>query len=368
MPRVTIIGAGPAGCVAAIVLSRAGWNVDLVEQHRFPRDKVCGECLSALGIDVLDRLGLRVHDDLREIELKTALVHAPNGSMIEIRLPRPMLGISREQFDLYLLRAALASGARLHQPARCERFESNGELRVEVRDLRSNRIEVLQPDWMLVADGKGSALPGRAHSTRDFGIKAHFERINGPRDAIELFSVRGCYGGLAPIEDGRWNAAFSVPRERISECGGGNVSRLFSQVIQENRTLELRMRQARRVSDWLAAPLPRFGVTNHWPERVIPLGNAAAAIEPIGGEGMGLAMRSAELAARMLLDSHTAGREPDLPALRLQFRRLWNTRGIVCRAIALGLSSPFLSSFALAAMDGRDPLLEHVLQLAGKSG
>ena len=47
---IVVIGAGPAGSVAAALLARAGLDVILIEQHRFPRDKVCGECLSALGI------------------------------------------------------------------------------------------------------------------------------------------------------------------------------------------------------------------------------------------------------------------------------------------------------------------------------
>src|SRR5213079_1199501 len=92
------------------------------------------------------------------------------------------------------------------------------------------------------------------------------------------------------------------------------------------------------IGAWLASPLPRFAVSRSWPANVIPLGNAAAAIEPIGGEGLGLAMRSAELAAGSVLD--------DLPRERLQreFRRLWRVRGITCRAAALTLSSPTLGS------------------------
>src|SRR5690242_730212 len=57
-PRAIVIGAGPAGSIAAMLLARAQWDVTLVEQHRFPRDKVCGECLSSLGVDVLTRLDL----------------------------------------------------------------------------------------------------------------------------------------------------------------------------------------------------------------------------------------------------------------------------------------------------------------------
>ena len=58
MQDAAIIGAGPAGAIAAIELRRLGLDVLLIEQHRFPRDKVCGECLSSVGIDVLEELGL----------------------------------------------------------------------------------------------------------------------------------------------------------------------------------------------------------------------------------------------------------------------------------------------------------------------
>ena len=77
---VTIIGAGPAGCVAAILLARHGCDVRLIEQHRFPRDKVCGECLSALGIEVLDRM--RVSSRLRALRptlLRRNALVAPFG-------------------------------------------------------------------------------------------------------------------------------------------------------------------------------------------------------------------------------------------------------------------------------------------------
>ena len=53
-----IVGAGPAGSTAAILLARAGWSVALVEKQRFPRRKVCGECLAASNLPLLDALGI----------------------------------------------------------------------------------------------------------------------------------------------------------------------------------------------------------------------------------------------------------------------------------------------------------------------
>src|SRR5690242_19686787 len=104
MQTATVIGAGPAGCIASMMRSRAGWRVRLVEQHRFPRDKVCGECLSSLGFQVLARLGLtESFQQFSAVPMTRALIHSSNGSSIEMALPHPMWGISRIRFDQWLL-------------------------------------------------------------------------------------------------------------------------------------------------------------------------------------------------------------------------------------------------------------------------
>src|SRR3954452_13866214 len=112
-PRdATVIGAGPAGSAAALLLARQGWDVTLIEQHRFPRDKDCGECLSALGIDVLRRAGLVDRIALLEpVVLRRTVLHAPDGARVELPLPRPMWGVSRRALDSALLDGAREAGA-----------------------------------------------------------------------------------------------------------------------------------------------------------------------------------------------------------------------------------------------------------------
>ncbi|MGH8606762.1 MAG: NAD(P)/FAD-dependent oxidoreductase, partial [Gammaproteobacteria bacterium] len=53
-----IVGGGPAGASTAILLAQAGWSVALVEKQRFPRRKVCGECIAATNLPLLDTLGV----------------------------------------------------------------------------------------------------------------------------------------------------------------------------------------------------------------------------------------------------------------------------------------------------------------------
>jgi flavin-dependent dehydrogenase len=98
---------------------------------------------------------------------------------------------------------------------------------------------------------------------------------------------------------------------------------------------------------WLASPLPRFAVRTDWPANVVPVGNAAAALEPIGGEGMGLAMRSAELAADAIDVAVRAARPVDAVALQSSYRKLWQTRRTACRAVAMAVARPALMEAGL---------------------
>lgn len=365
MSSVTIIGAGPAGTLAGTLLSRAGWDVTLIEQHPFPRDKVCGECLSALGIEVLARASLhRSLQRLHPARLARTTLHAPDGSSVTLPLTRVMWGLSRRAMDVALLEEARTAGVRIMQPARCERIESTPKACVvTTRDLTTNRTETVESEHILLADGKAALLPQRPRATTDFGIKAHFTGVRAPIDVIALFGVRNHYGGVAPIESNRWNAAFSIPAPDL-ESTRGDLDRLFASILKENRALASQFTAAQRVTPWLASPLPRFPIAATWPSRIIPLGNAAAALEPIGGEGMGLALRSAELAAESLISDPIGA---DRPALRRSFHRLWHLRRPACRAAAKMISSPLLARPIIELLAANEPLGRFVLQCIGKS-
>jgi 2-polyprenyl-6-methoxyphenol hydroxylase-like FAD-dependent oxidoreductase len=264
--------------------------------------------------------------------------------------------------DLALLDAARDAGVRIIQPARCESIV-NGQL--TIRHLEENRIERANPTWLLLADGKGALLPARPRPTTDFGVKAHFADVAGPRNAVELFGVTGHYVGLAPIEDGRSNIAFSVPAERI-ETFRGDLEALWQQLLTENPTLADRFRGAHRTGDWLASPLPRFPNPRRRPANVHPHGNAAAPRETIGGEGMGLAMRSAELAAEAL--DPAARNNTPLPTRRLrsEFDRLWRTRRMACRGLARLLSTPSLAGDVVDWARGSESIGRAAMALIGK--
>src|SRR4051812_38457480 len=94
--RVLVVGAGPGGSVAATLLARAGLTVTVAEASRFPREKVCGECLSALGIATLRRAGLAERlGALGANIFSHAILVDGEGQSVEQPLPAPMWGLTR---------------------------------------------------------------------------------------------------------------------------------------------------------------------------------------------------------------------------------------------------------------------------------
>src|SRR3954468_16917574 len=111
---VLVVGGGPAGSVAALVLARAGARVGLVDKARFPRDKACGDLVGPRGVQLLDDLGIKIPGSRQVGDM---IVVGPTGR--RVRLPcRPGLtypgygfAAPRAVFDETLLAAAAEAGA-----------------------------------------------------------------------------------------------------------------------------------------------------------------------------------------------------------------------------------------------------------------
>jgi len=352
-----------------------------VERSAFPRDKVCGECLSALGRDVLDRLG--VADRLAALgpaELRRSRAVTADGRAVTLPLPRPMWGLTRHAMDAALLDVVREAGGEVLQPCVCERIEPGERPRLHPRSRGASPLPrsrgqgrdapatgELSADLVMVGDGGGSLLGSRRRVTGDFGIKAHFTGVDADRDLIELVGLGGGrgYAGLAPVQGGRWNAAWGVPVTALRRFGG-DIDALVRDHIRRHPTLCQRFARAQRVGEWLACPLPRFAVVREWPANVVPLGNAAAALEPVGGEGMGLAMRSAELAAEAVDAMRLSGKPLDVARLRRAFGRLWRVRRAACRAAAVTLASDRWGPIAVDLLDAMPLAARAGLALVGK--
>src|SRR5438445_2468983 len=113
MDDVVIVGAGPAGAVAATVLARAGARVRLVDRSAFPRDKLCGDTVNPGTLALLRRLGVSACIDERGLPVDGMRLTGENGVAVAGRYPRGLTGraIVRRDVDWSLLQRAIAAGA-----------------------------------------------------------------------------------------------------------------------------------------------------------------------------------------------------------------------------------------------------------------
>jgi menaquinone-9 beta-reductase len=330
-PDLLVIGGGPAGSAIAALASRAGVTTRLLERDLFPRDKVCGEFVSAEGCGVLARLGvLPVLLERGAMPMEACLLADLRGRSVAAPLPdlpeagRTAMGISRAVLDQTLLAHAATCGVDVREQTVATRpILADGRVAgVQARPLDACRgDEAMRATLVIAADGRRSMLQRALHpsigdpqttSKRSwFGFKAHFpDRTEGLERRVELYVFDGGYVGLGPVEGSRLDLALIARVDALHACGN-SPQRLFEERMLANPLLRERLRGAPPSSNWKSVGPLRFNVRTPASHGAIFLGDAAGTIDPFAGEGIANALRGAELALPFVLDAIGAGRLED---------------------------------------------------------
>jgi flavin-dependent dehydrogenase len=358
-----VVGAGPAGAVAARGLARDGASVLLVDRCDFPRWKVCGACLGPTALYVLDSIGLRsVVTDAGAVKL-TRLVLVGAGRRAVIPLP-DSLALSRAVLDRSLVEAAVGSGVSFRSGARAS-VEREGNRFVEVL-VRQAGVAVTERTRVVIdATGLGSrlgaALPGRrteravgfsdvAPRSR-VGLGAMFADVDPAVVPGELRMViaRSGYVGMVRLEDGVLNVAAAIDRDALR----GGPSAAVESVLREGGAPPL---VGSNLTGWNGTPPLTRRPADRARRRLFRLGDAAGYVEPFTGEGIGWALIAG---AAVVPVARTAirGWRDDLVEEwgRVHSRRV-ERRQWTCRALAVALRRPRVVRPALAVL-GRAPQL-----------
>ncbi len=313
---LAIIGGGPAGTAAALEARRRGLDVTIWERDRFPRDKVCGEFLSA---ECLPWLGEQIPEALaRAAVIRRAEFISPRGRVHGLPLPSGARGLSRRVLDRALWERAASSGARTleGEAVRGLRKIYLGSGQARAWQIEASSGGVHRARALIIACGRWWSLEGFPSPTHDegrgrpragpgtngvegwVGAKAHFQGI-APRDAIEMYFFRGGYCGLAPIEDGLCNVCCAVHRNVVRDGGTNNLADFAGSLSKMARhpALEARLRGAIQVTRTLStAPLrPGRRVAEY--EGALLVGDSGGFLDPFTGEGLSIALHSGRLAA-----------------------------------------------------------------------
>jgi len=229
-----IIGGGPAGSTAAILLAQAGWSVAVIEQHAFPRRKVCGECIAATNLGLLDALGIGSQvGQLAGPELHRVGLFA-GEEMLSADLPRfdeqahPWgRALGREHLDTLLLRRAADSGADVWQPWRVKRVEYASDQRktCHVVDHANGAVATLSAPVLIAAHGSWEPDPlserhqHRVHREQDlFAFKGTFRGACLEPGVLPLLAFPGGYGGMVLADHGYLTFAFCIRRDMLRRC------------------------------------------------------------------------------------------------------------------------------------------------------
>lgn len=270
MKSITIAGGGLAGLGLAHGLRLHEVPVTVHEAGRYPRHRVCGEFLSGITPETLASLGIADAFDDAKRHLEGTWFSG--GKKLEFSLPAPALALSRHLLDARLKNSLETVGGRVEEGSRLERQPREGLV------------------WT------AGRLPRRGPW---IGLKVHCRGIE-LGGGLEMHLGSNGYAGLTPIEDGRVNVCglFRLDPRRI----GKGPERLFDYLRAGGNAPLADQLEASEIDENSFLGVSAFELGwQEGDEALCALGDAASMIPPFTGNGMTMALESAELAVEPLL-------------------------------------------------------------------
>jgi flavin-dependent dehydrogenase len=287
--QLVVIGGGPAGSAATITAARAGMRVLQLERGTLPRQRVCGEFVSAESLETLSTL-LGKHPLVESSPRISQTRLFVDDEIITAPLAPAGASITRFDLDAALWQAAEEAGADCRQKIPVEGIESGAQLRVKTPD------GIFEVDAVINAAGRWSnlnPLPPLDGNNRQLGVKTHF-RESAPSASVDLYFFDGGYCGVQPVGDNVVNVCAVVK---------ASVAKSLPEVFTLHPQLLLRSRGWEEIFPPVSTSPLVFRKPQPVLNRVFQVGDAAGFIDPFVGDGISLALRSGVMAARALVGS-----------------------------------------------------------------
>ena len=316
---VLVVGAGPGGIAAAVTASSRGCTVACVDKATFPRDKTCGDGLTAGALRLLEALGL-TRTEFRAINaaiVRETVLVSPSGR--RITLPLPADGIhaavaTRRDLDAALVALARRRGVSVREQCPVEKVAAHrGEIEVVLGNgasVRARHVISADGHWSTVRralEPEGPRDLGEWHAARQY-----FADVNDARLWV-LFErdLLPGYAWVFPLPGGGANVGYGVLRS--DGRSGRDLKDLWPELLARPSIREVLGPRAHPTEPVRAWPIPtRYDPARLANGRVLFVGDAAGVVDPLTGEGIAQAIETGTLAAEAIV----AGGEPATVAAR----------------------------------------------------
>ncbi len=319
---VIVIGGGLAGLTAAIHLSRSNFKVLIIEKNGYPKHKVCGEYVSNEVLPYLDFLGFNPFDfgakKISKFELTTH-----NNKNIETNLPLGGFGMSRYEMDFQLYQLALKRGGEVIQDMVTDVVFEVDQFQVETK---SN--ECFQSKIVIGAFGKRSNLDIKFQrkfikkKSPYLGVKIH---VSGDfsEDKVALHNFKGGYCGVSKVENNHINLCYITDFESFKKYK--DIESFQQEVLFKNSALETIFNVSEpQFEQPLTISQISFETKQPVENHMLMCGDTAGMIHPLCGNGMGMAITSAQLASELII-GYLQGKIETRKELEDLYTKRWKT-------------------------------------------
>lgn len=330
--EIAIVGGGLAGASAALRLARAGREVVLFERERGTHEKVCGAFLAAPALAELAALGIDVWRE-GAVALSTVTL-SDRRRAARVRLPFPAASLSRGRLDRAVLAQAARAGAAIREGEGVSRIEPAGAgVRVvtPAGSLEARTLVVATGKLNLRGEPRGKGLHGGLA-----GLKSPMALTPAGRaalgDGVDVVAFAGGYGGIQATEDGGANVCVAVSLEALRRHGAARD--VFATLAHAGERAAAILEGAAPAGPLKTIGAIPYGFVRRDGSAGYFLGDQAAVIPSFCGEGMGIALVSARLAADAILEGRGSA------AFQADFARRVRPRVLAATLLQRALCTP----------------------------
>ena len=318
---VIIVGGGLAGLTSAIHLSSRKKRVLLIEKNEYPKHKVCGEYISNEVLPYLNSLGI---NPISEGAKQITKVHisTTKSNLIKGQLPLGGFGMSRYFLDNLLVKKAHLNGVQILK----DTVESI-HFKKDSFTITTKSSAVFQSKITIGAFGKRSSLDQKMKrkfiqkKSPYLAVKIHVKGVF-PENLVALHNFKGGYCGVSKVEDNAINVCYITEYRSFKKHK--NITDFQEQVVFKNKHLRKIFKETSPVFEKpLTISQVSFQTKNPVEDHIIMCGDTAGMIHPLCGNGMGMAISSAQLASIRILQ-FLNGEIKTREGLEKQYLRDWN--------------------------------------------